>query len=67
MSAPLPYVAVENSGMVGECDVGRFGTMAAAWAYINRAYTAEERDRTSPKCLFPDVCIEIDGARSYDI
>ncbi len=61
------YIAVEQSGMVGETDVGRFSTSGAAWAYINRAYTDAERDRCSPKCLFPDVCAEEDGSRTYDI
>lgn len=61
------YIAVENSGMVGEQDVGTFGTQAAAWAYISRVYSDAERDHTSPKCLFPDVCLEQDGSRTYDI
>lgn len=61
------YIAVENSGMVGEQDVGKFGTYQGAWAYIHRAYTDAERDHASPKCLFPDVCLEEDGMRTYDI
>jgi hypothetical protein len=61
------YIVVENAGMVGEQDVGKFGTLTAAWAYINRVYSDAERDHTSPKCLFPDVCFEEDGMRTYDI
>jgi hypothetical protein len=61
------YIVVENAGMAGEQDVGRFGTATAAWAYIKRAYSDAERDRASPRCLFPDVCLEEDGCRTYDI
>ncbi len=61
------YIVVENSGMVGEQDVGKFGTRSAAFAYIERAYTAAERDKDSPRCLFPDVCLEQDGSRTYEI
>lgn len=61
------YIVVENSGMVGETDVGTFGTQAAAWAYINRVYTDDERDHLSPNSLFPDVAYEEDGVRTYDI
>ncbi len=61
------YIVVENSGMIGEQDVGKFGTQAAALAYIDRAYSAAERDKDSPRCLFPDVCLEQDGSRTYDI
>lgn len=61
------YIVVENSGMVGEQDVAKFGTMTAAWAYINRVYTDAERDHTDRKCMFPDVCLEEDGSRTYDI
>ncbi len=67
MTARPRYIAVENSGMVGEQDVGTFGTQAAAWAWINRYYSDEERDHSSPKCLFPDVAYEEDGMRTYDI
>ena len=61
------YVVVENSGMTGECDVGRFGTHGAALGWIERTYTAAERDPTSDRCLYPDVCVEVDGSRSYEL
>ncbi|QCB42205.1 hypothetical protein E5673_08145 [Sphingomonas sp. PAMC26645] len=61
------YIIVENSGMVGEKDVAKFGTQNAAWAWLNRTYSDVERDHESPHCLFPDVCLEQDGSRTYDI
>lgn len=61
------YIVVENSGMVGEQDVGKFGTLTGAVMYIERTYTERERDRQSPYCLHPAVCLEEDGARTYDI
>lgn len=61
------FIVVENSGMVGERDIANFSTLAAAWAYIERVYTDAERDQFSPKCLFPDVCFEQDGERTYVI
>lgn len=66
MSEPQ-YIVVENAGMVGETDVGKFGAQRAAWAYIERAYTASERDPFHKNCLCPDVCREVDGVRTYDI
>ncbi len=61
------YIVVENAGMIGEVDIGKFGTMTAAWAYINSRYSESERDRMSPCCLYPDVCFEEAGMRTYDI
>lgn len=61
------YIVVENAGMLGEQDVGRFGTYWAAHAWMDRAYSDAERDRSHPNCLFPDICVEADGVRSYDI
>lgn len=61
------YIVVEMSGMVGEQDVGRFGTYDAAYSYIQKAYSKNERDRSHRNCLFPDICVEVDGVRSYDI
>lgn len=61
------YVVVENAGMIGETDIGKFGTQTAAWAYINRIYSEAERDHTSHHCLYPDVAFEEDGMRTYDI
>jgi hypothetical protein len=58
------YIVVENAGMAGEQDVGKFGT---PWAALERTYSAQERDRASPKCLFPEVCVEEDGMRSYEL
>lgn len=61
------YLVVENSGMIGEHDVANFGTQREAWAYIERTYTSAERDHYSPKCLYPDVCFEVNGNRTYEI
>ena len=61
------YVVVENAGMIGEVDRARFATQGAAWSYISRTYSDAERDRFSPFCLYPDVCLEEDGSRTYDI
>lgn len=68
MSDPrIKYIVVEMSGMVGEHDVGSFGTYGAALNWLDRTYTADERDHGSRNCLYPDVCVEVDGERSYDI
>ncbi len=61
------YIVVENSGMVGEQDVAKFPCRSAAFSYVERVYTDRERDRTSPFCLYPDVCLEEDGMRTYEI
>ncbi|MCC2976222.1 hypothetical protein LK533_05985 [Sphingomonas sp. PL-96] len=65
--AKRQYIAVENAGMVGEHDVGTFGTAWAAQAWIERTYSAAERDRNAPRCLYPEVCVEEDGVRSYQL
>lgn len=67
MKSKPAYIVVEKSGMVGEQDVGKFGTHHAALAFIDRAYSTRERDKDSPHCLYPDVCLEQDGSRTYDI
>ena len=67
MSNKPKYIVVENSGMVGEQDVASFSTHSAARGWIERTYSAKERDRESPYCLYPDVCLEEDGMRRYDI
>lgn len=64
---PRQYIVVENAGMVGEQDVGKFGTPWAAKAWIERTYSAQERDRSSPNCLHPEVCVEENGMRSYEL
>ena len=61
------YIVVEMSGMVGEHDVGRFGTYGAALSYLERTYSDAERDQFHANCLWPDICVEIDGMRTYDI
>jgi hypothetical protein len=61
------YIVVENAGMVGEHDVARFGTPWAAKAWIERTYSVAERDRNSPACLYPEVCVEEDGVRSFEL
>lgn len=61
------YIVVEMSGMVGEFDVGRFGTYMAAANYIERKYSKAERDQFDPNCLWPDICVEIDGTRTYEV
>lgn len=61
------YIVVENAGMVGEQDVGRFGTPWAAQAWIERTYSAQERDPSSSNCLHPEVCVEENGVRSYEL
>lgn len=61
------YIVVEMSGMVGEHDVARFGTYSGALAYLERDYSDAERDHWNPNCLWPDICVEIDGMRSYDL
>lgn len=61
------YIVVENAGMAGEQDVGKFGTPWAALAWIERTYSAQERDRASPSCLYPEVCVEENGMRSYEL
>lgn len=61
------YIVVENSGMVGECDIGGFfDTAQEAWDYIKAHYDDDERDRFHKNCLFPEVALEIDGERTYD-
>lgn len=68
MSSPdRKYIVVENSGMVGERDMVVTRDYRAAVEWLEKAYTAEERDRFSPNCLFPDICVEVDGERSYEL
>ncbi|WP_336973468.1 hypothetical protein [Sphingobium aromaticiconvertens] len=61
------YIVIENAGMVDAQDVGKFGTRWAAEKWLEKTYSVNERDRAHPLCLFPDICVEIDGVRSYDI
>ncbi|SCW61478.1 hypothetical protein SAMN02927924_01668 [Sphingobium faniae] len=67
MTKRIKYIVVEKSGMVGEHDVGTFGTYSAALNWMERNYSESERDHTHRNCLFPDVCVEVDGERSYDV
>jgi hypothetical protein len=68
MSAAVrKYIVVENSGMVGERDMVVTNDYRSAVNWLERAYSEDERDYTSPNCLFPDICVEIDGERSYEL
>ena len=61
------YIVVENAGMRDERDVAEFSDYLTATSYMDKHYNAEERNRDHPDCLFPDVCVEINGERSYEI
>lgn len=61
------YIVVENSGMERECDIKSFASYGDAVRFKDKYYGANERDREHPDCLFPDICVEIDGDRSYEI
>lgn len=64
----LSYIVVENSGRVGECDVGRFPTYHSAARWMERTYTAAERDPASRNCLHPAICVEEpNGKRSFEV
>lgn len=68
LKAALTYIVVENSGMLGERDVKTFPSYPAAAGWMERWYTEEERDASSPACLHPDICAEQpDGSRSYEV
>jgi hypothetical protein len=66
-AADRKYVVVEMSGMVGECDVFVTSDYDSAVNWLECAYSDDERDKASPNCLWPDICVQVDGERSYEL
>lgn len=49
--AKTQYVVVENAGYERECDTRTFTDFGKAARFVERQYTAAERDSESDECL----------------
>jgi hypothetical protein len=56
------FIVVENAGYEGEQDIRRFKTYREACAFFDKQYDEEDRER-----IHPEIAVEIDGERSYEI
>ena len=62
------YTVVENAGYERETDIRSFETIRQAVAYVERQYTADERDTMSDDCLHVAIRLDrADGTQSYEL
>lgn len=60
------YTVVENAGYDRETDVREFADYGKAIRYVERHYTAAERDNDSPECLHVGIRADRDdGSREF--
>lgn len=62
------YTVVENAGYERENDIRSFPTIRQALAYVERQYSADERDIMSDDCLHVAIRLDkADGSSTYEL